>query len=93
MGSVKEKIETIEEQENQEGLPGGEGKRGKTIVRTSIIGILANIFLAAFKAAVGALTHSIAIVLDAVNNRSSAPSLRGKNLTASIPSATAASSI
>ncbi|MBR3404954.1 MAG: cation transporter, partial [Firmicutes bacterium] len=68
MGSVKEKIETIEEQENQEGLPGGEGKRGKTIVRTSIIGILANIFLAAFKAAVGALTHSIAIVLDAVNN-------------------------
>ncbi len=74
MGSVKEKIETIEEQENQEGLPGGEGKRGKTIVRTSIIGILANIFLAAFKAAVGALTHSIAIVLDAVNNLSDAAS-------------------
>ncbi len=74
MGSVKEKIETIEEQENQEGLPGGEGKRSRTIVRTSIIGILANIFLAAFKAAVGALTHSIAIVLDAVNNLSDAAS-------------------
>lgn len=42
--------------------------REKTIIRTSVIGILANIALAAFKAVVGLLTHSIAIVLDAVNN-------------------------
>ena len=46
--------------------------RQKTIVRTSIIGILANVFLAVFKAVVGTLSHSIAIVLDAVNNLSDA---------------------
>ena len=42
--------------------------REKIIVRTSIIGIIANIFLASFKAFVGILSHSIAIILDAVNN-------------------------
>ena len=46
--------------------------RGKIIVRTSIIGITANIFLAVFKASIGFLTNSIAIVLDAVNNLSDA---------------------
>ena len=46
--------------------------REKIIVRTSIIGIIANVLLAAFKAAVGLLSHSIAIVLDAVNNLSDA---------------------
>ena len=46
--------------------------REKTIVRTSVIGILANIFLAAFKAAVGLLSNSISVVLDAVNNLSDA---------------------
>lgn len=42
--------------------------RGKTIVRTSVIGIASNVFLASFKAVVGLSVHSIAIVLDAVNN-------------------------
>ncbi len=46
--------------------------REQGIVRTSIVGILANIALAAFKAGVGLLSHSIAIVLDAVNNLSDA---------------------
>lgn len=46
--------------------------RDKIIVRTSIIGIIANVFLAGFKAAVGAITSSIAITLDAVNNLSDA---------------------
>ncbi len=46
--------------------------RDQLIVRTSIIGIIANVFLAAFKAAVGLLSHSIAVVLDAVNNLSDA---------------------
>jgi cation diffusion facilitator family transporter len=46
--------------------------RDKIIVRTSIVGILANIFLAAFKAAVGIISNSIAVVLDAVNNLSDA---------------------
>ena len=48
--------------------------REKTIIRTSIIGIIANVFLAAFKAVIGLMTHSIAIVLDAVNNISDAGS-------------------
>ena len=48
--------------------------REKTIIRTSIIGIIANVFLAAFKAVVGVLSHSIAIILDAVNNLSYAGS-------------------
>ena len=46
--------------------------RKKTIVRTSIIGILANVLLAAFKAAVGIISNSIAVTLDAVNNLSDA---------------------
>ena len=46
--------------------------REKTIIRTSIIGIAVNVLLAAFKAAVGLLSNSIAVVLDAVNNLSDA---------------------
>lgn len=42
--------------------------REKEITQTSIIGIVANIFLAGFKALVGLIAGSIAIVLDAVNN-------------------------
>ena len=48
--------------------------REQKIIRTSVIGILTNIFLASFKAAVGLFSHSIAIVLDAVNNLSDAAS-------------------
>ena len=48
--------------------------REQQITRTSVIGIVANIFLAAFKAAVGLFSHSIAIVLDAVNNLTDAMS-------------------
>ena len=51
-----------------------EASREKTIVKTSIIGIIANVFLAGFKAVIGLMTHSIAIVLDAVNNISDAGS-------------------
>ena len=46
--------------------------RDKVIIRTSVIGILTNVLLAAFKAAVGILSHSIAVTLDAVNNLSDA---------------------
>ena len=46
--------------------------RDRMIVRTSVIGILANILLAGFKAAVGLIANSIAVVLDAVNNLSDA---------------------
>ena len=52
----------------------GSSTREKTIIRTSIVGIIANVFLASFKAVIGLMTHSIAIVLDAVNNISDAGS-------------------
>ncbi len=48
--------------------------REKTIIRTSIIGIIANVLLAAFKAVIGLMSNSIAIVMDAVNNISDAGS-------------------
>lgn len=46
--------------------------RGKIIVKTSIIGIITNVLLAAFKAILGVLVNSIALTLDAVNNLSDA---------------------
>ena len=42
--------------------------RNKVIVRTSVVGILVNVVLVAFKAAVGFLAGSISVILDAVNN-------------------------
>ena len=49
-----------------------DNSREKTIIRTSIIGISANVFLASFKAIIGLFTGSIAIILDSVNNLSDA---------------------
>ena len=49
-----------------------EQNRNKIIVRTSLIGIVTNVLLAAVKATVGLLANSIAVVLDAVNNLSDA---------------------
>ena len=46
--------------------------RDRVIIRTSVIGILTNVLLAAFKAVVGILSRSIAVTLDAVNNLSDA---------------------
>ena len=60
----------MEEQE----IAGRKDSRDRIIIRTSIIGIAANIFLAGFKAAVGLFSNSIAVVLDAVNNLSDAAS-------------------
>lgn len=42
--------------------------RSKKIIGTSVLGVAVNLLLAGFKAAVGFLSNSIAIVLDAVNN-------------------------
>lgn len=47
-------------------------EREKIIVRTSVIGIIANVFLAGFKAVIGVISNSIAVTLDAVNNLSDA---------------------
>ena len=63
--------------------------RDKVIIKTSIIGILTNVLLAAFKATIGIISNSIAVLLDAVNNLSDALSsiitivgtkLAGKNI-------------
>ena len=63
--------------------------REKAIVKTSIIGVVTNVFLAVFKAVIGMITHSIAITLDAVNNLSDALSsvitIVGAKLGAKLP--------
>ena len=46
--------------------------RSKQIVRVSLVGIGANVALAAFKALIGFVSGSIAVILDAVNNLSDA---------------------
>ena len=46
--------------------------RSQEIIRTSWIGIATNLLLAGFKAAVGIVSSSVAIVMDAVNNLSDA---------------------
>lgn len=46
--------------------------REKVVIKTSIISIISNIILAGFKAFVGFLANSIAIISDAVNNLSDA---------------------
>jgi len=63
--------------------------RDSVIIRTSIIGIITNIFLAAFKAVIGVISNSIAVILDAVNNLSDAVSsiitIIGTKLAAKLP--------
>ena len=48
--------------------------REKAIVKASIVGIVTNILLVGFKAFVGLVSNSIAVILDAVNNLSDAAS-------------------
>lgn len=64
-------------------------QREKAIVKTSVIGIITNVFLAGFKAAVGLIANSIAVTLDAVNNLSDALSsvvtIIGAKLGAKLP--------
>ena len=46
--------------------------REKKIIKVSILGIIVNLILVGFKAVVGLIANSIAIILDAVNNLSDA---------------------
>ena len=62
----------MEKTENRAGSETAELSRDKVIIRTSILGILTNVFLAAFKAVIGIISNSIAVTLDAVNNLSDA---------------------
>ncbi|MCR5558574.1 MAG: cation diffusion facilitator family transporter [Butyrivibrio sp.] len=48
-------------------------RTGKIVI-TSVIGIVANLFLSAFKAVIGLISGSVSITLDAVNNLSDAMS-------------------
>ena len=73
MGSAVD-IRTNLELEQPESAVQAAGARGRTIIRTSLVGILANVGLASLKAVIGLLSHSIAIVMDAVNNLSDAAS-------------------
>lgn len=63
--------------------------REGVIVNTSVIGVVTNVLLAAFKAVVGVASHSIAITLDAVNNLADALSsvitIVGAKLGAKLP--------
>jgi len=61
----------MDQQECPRPTPGNDD-RSRIIVRTSVIGIAANLFLVAFKAVVGLVSGSIAVLLDAVNNLSDA---------------------
>lgn len=77
MSTAREKINTIKSSEST--FTGEEAiketrSRDRQIVKTSVIGILANVFLAAFKFVIGTISGSIAITLDAVNNLSDAAS-------------------
>lgn len=77
MTGIKERIDNIcrinKDAEDADLLQAAD-RRDKQIVKTSIVGIIANVFLAAFKAIIGTITGSIAITLDAVNNLSDAAS-------------------
>lgn len=74
MAAVMETRDELERELRSSGNAGVMARRDQVIIRTSIIGILANVFLVIFKASVGLICHSIAIVLDAVNNLSDAAS-------------------
>ena len=72
--TAKNSENNVNNSESNSGRNDEAPSRDKIIIRTSIIGILANIFLAGFKAVVGLTSNSIAIVMDAVNNLSDAAS-------------------
>ena len=53
---------------HENGIMEAAKERERVIVRTSLVGIAANVLLSGAKAAIGLLANSIAVVLDAVNN-------------------------
>lgn len=63
MEKYRNKYNGVEKKKNSK-------ERNKKVIITSVIGIITNFFLAGFKAIVGLLSGSIAIILDSVNNLS-----------------------
>ena len=53
-----------------------ESSRQERIIRTSVIGILVNLLIAAVKIMIGTLASSIAIVSEGINNATDAGCLR-----------------
>lgn len=75
MSGIREKISNMKETAEanaEESVVKQTISRDRQIVKASVTGILANVFLAAFKAVIGVISGSIAITLDAVNNLSDA---------------------
>ena len=66
----KQNVEIETSKQGLDSIKNNSDFRTKKIIQTSMAGIVTNILLAAFKAVIGLITNSIAIVLDAVNNAS-----------------------
>jgi len=66
-----------------------DGKREKTIIKTALIGIVTNFFLAATKIFIAMVSNSVALISDAVNNLSDAGSsiitILGSKLASKMP--------
>ena len=66
-----------------------DGKREKTIIKTALIGIVTNFFLAAVKIFIAIVSNPVALISDAVNNLSDAGSsiitIFGSKLASKIP--------
>ena len=66
-----------------------DGKREKTIIKTALIGIVTNFFLAGAKIFIAMVSNSVALISDAVNNLSDAGSsiitIFGSKLASKIP--------
>lgn len=75
MAGIKERLGSMEDSgKSGYALLEKSAARDKEIVRAGIVGITANVLLAAFKGTAGIVSGSIAVVLDAVNNLSDAAS-------------------
>lgn len=76
MSTIEEQISLMKAQDgaSEEELLRKAKERNQKIVKTSLIGVVVNVLLAAFKAVIGMVSGSIAITLDAVNNISDAGS-------------------
>lgn len=77
MANAKELMESLQssgEQDSEENAVKAEVSRNGQIVKTSIVGIMANVGLSLLKFIIGTISGSIAITLDAVNNLSDAAS-------------------
>lgn len=73
MAGIKERLGSMEDNGNSgDALLEKSTSRDREIVKAGIVGITANVLLAAFKGAAGFVSGSIAVVLDAVNNLSDA---------------------